>query len=143
MSQIKPTTNQQGVSLYIAFMIMTALLGIALGVSSLLLSQISVLKSIGHSVFSFYATDAGVERALYIDNTLCLQEQEHAPCLTTEFNTIGASPPGNIQLSNGASYQLIAEAEGVGGCPLGLGYNYCVKATGSYEQTQRAVRVAR
>lgn len=122
---------------------MTTLLGISLGVSSLLFSQINILKGIGHSVFAFYATEAGLERALYLDNTECLQVVEHAPCLTTQFGVIGAAPPGSVTLSNGASYQIIAEAEGVGACPSGLGHSYCVKATGSFEQSRRAVRVAR
>ena len=136
--------KERGVSLYIAFMIMTALLGIALGVSSLLFSQISVLKGIGHSVFAFYATEAGLERALYIDNTVCLEEEDHAPCLATEFSAIGAAPPpASVSLSNGASYQLKAESPGEPGCSDSLGYNYCVRAEGNYEQAQRAVRVAR
>jgi len=136
-----PGYGERGVSLYIAFMIMTVLLGIALGANTLLLSQLGFLKGIGHSVFAFYATDAGVERALYLDTTVCSKEEQHAPCLLGEFNDIGASPPGSVLLSNGASYQLIAENGGVGGCPAEK--NYCVKSTGSYQEARRAVRVAR
>ncbi|MDP2735385.1 MAG: hypothetical protein Q8P12_04205 [bacterium] len=138
-----PQEQERGVSMYIAFMIMTTLLGIALGVSALLFAQLGILRGMGHSVFAFYATEAGVERALYIDNTFCLEEEEHAPCLAGEFDAIGASPPGSVSLSNGASYQLVAEDAGEGGCPNLLGYNYCVKVTGSYQEARRAVRVAR
>ena len=135
--------KEQGVSLYIAFMIMTILLGIALGMSSLLFSQLSILKGIGHSILAFYATEAGLERALYIDNTECFEEENHASCLATAFDSIGASPPGSVSLSNEASYQLKAESPGDSGCPDTLGYNYCVRAEGSYEQARRAIRVAR
>ena len=124
-------------------MIMTILMGIAFGMSSLLFSQLSILKGMGHSIFAFYATEAGLERALYIDNTVCLEEESHAPCLAAEFDSIGAVPPGSVHLSNGASYQLKAESPGDSGCPNTLGYNYCVRAEGSYEQARRAVRVAR
>jgi len=135
--------KERGVSLYIAFMIMTTLLGIALGTSTLLFSQLGVLKGIGHSVFAFYAAEAGLERALYLDNTVCFQEENHAPCLAVEFGSIGAVLPGSVSLSNGASYHLTAESPGNSGCPDTLGHNYCVRAEGSYEQARRAIRMAR
>ena len=138
--------SQKGVSLYIAFMIMTILLGIAFGMNNLLFSQLGILKGMGHSVLAFYATEAGLERALYIDSTVCLEIEVgvgHAPCLSAEFDTIGASSPGSVSLSNGASYQLRAENPGDPGCPDGLGYNYCVRVEGDYKEAKRAFRVAR
>ncbi|MDA1337707.1 MAG: hypothetical protein O3C23_03040 [bacterium] len=132
--------KERGVALYISFMIMTTLLGIALGISSLLFSQLGILKGLGHSVFAFYATEAGLERALYIDNIVCAGEVEHAPCLAAQFASI---LPQDRVLDNGASYQITAESPGDAGCPDTLGYNYCVKAEGIYEQAKRAVRVAR
>ena len=133
-------TAQRGVALYIAFMIMTILMGIAFGMSSLLFSQLGILKGMGHSIFAFYATEAGLERALFIDNTVCLEAEEHAPCLTAEFADIS---PEQMVLDNGASYQLKAESPGEPGCSDALGYNYCVRAEGSYKQARRAIRVAR
>ena len=133
-------TAQRGVSLYITFMIMTILMGIAFGMSSLLFSQLGILKGMGHSVLAFYATEAGLERALYIDNTICLEAEEHAPCLTAEFAGI---PPEQMVLDNGASYQLKAESPGEPGCSDALGYNYCVRVEGSYKQARRAIRIAR
>jgi|TARA_Y100000310_G_C20660862_1_gene804693 hypothetical protein len=130
--------NQRGISLYIALMVMTILLGIALGTSSILFSQIGVLRGIGYSVFAFYATDAGVERALYIDNSVCATQEQHAPCLQTEFNNI---PPEELVLNNGASYTLLAENGGESNCPPEN--NYCVRSAGSYQQALRAIRVAR
>ena len=143
MFQNKQTTKERGVSLYIAFMIMTVLLGIALGANTLLLSQLGFLKGLGHSVFAFYATDAGVERALYLDNTACIEEEDedHDECLNDEFDAIGASPPGSVSLSNQAAYQLIAEQGGMGGCPSAK--SYCIKSIGIYQEARRAVRVAR
>lgn len=132
--------KEQGISIYIAFMITTILLGIALGTSSLLFSQLGILKGLGHSIFAFYATEAGLERALYIDNTVCQGAEEHDICLAAEFNNI---PPEDMILGNGASYKLKAERPGDAGCPDTLGYNYCVRAEGSYKQARRAIRVAR
>ncbi|MDP4007154.1 MAG: hypothetical protein Q8P55_00965 [bacterium] len=144
-SVISHKSSETGVSLYISFMIMTALLGIAFGVSTLLFSQLGILRGMGYSVFAFYATEAGLERALYIDNTVCLEVEvgvSHAPCLVTEFASI---PLEDLVLSNGASYQLKAESPGELGCTDEdpPGYNFCVKATGIYENARRAVRVAR
>jgi hypothetical protein len=138
MSPTKKNTRERGVSLYIAFMIMTALMGISFGMSAILFSQLGILKGIGHSVFAFFATEAGVEHALYLDNSVCATEEDHAPCLTTAFLNI---PPQQLILSNGARYKLTAEAGGQGGCPVER--NYCVKSVGTYQQAQRAVRVAR
>jgi len=140
-----PINQQRGVALYITFMVVFALLGIVLGTSTILISQFGVLRGIGYSVLAFYATEAGVERALYIDNTVCLEVENHATCLADEFNIIGASPPGSVLLSNGASYQLKAESPGDPGCTDAdpPGYNFCVRAEGNYKEVQRAVRVAR
>lgn len=121
-------------------MIMTTLLGIALGTSTLLFSQLGALKGIGHSVFAFYATEAGLERALYLDNTVCLTQEDHAVCLAGEFTSLTSE---DLTLSNGAAFELQAESPGQGGCPEDLGYSHCVRSEGSYEQARRAVRMAR
>lgn len=137
----KLKTEEHGVSLYIAFMIMTTLMGIAFGASTLLFSQLGILKGMGRSVFAFYAMDAGVERALYIANTNtqqgCLNDEDPVLCLQSKL------PTELIFLVNGASYQIKAESPGEAGCPDNLGYNYCVRAEGIYEEARRAVRVAR
>lgn len=132
--------SERGISLYIAFMIMTTLLGIALGMSSLLFSQLIILKGVGHSVLAYYATEAGLERALYFDNTVCLEAVDHAVCLADEFGNLTV---GDLTLSNGAIFALQAESPGVGGCPDNLGYSHCVKSTGSFEDAIRAIRFAR
>lgn len=133
--------TQRGVSLYMAFMVMTMLFGIGLGMSSLLLSQLDTLKGVGYSVLAFYATDAGVERAIYEDNKTCASIQDmkkHVKCLADE---IAAIPAGELALSNGATFALLVEAGGQGGCPSG--HDYCVKSVGFYQQTRRAVRMGR
>ena len=69
------------------------------------------------------------------------EDEDHDECLNDEFDTIGASPPGSVSLSNQAAYQLIAEQGGVGGCPSAN--SYCVKSIGIFKEARRAVRVAR
>jgi hypothetical protein len=139
--------RERGVSLYMVFMIMTLLLGIGFGMSTLLLTQLDTLKGIGYSVLAFYATDAGIERAIYEDTKGCAAIQdipEHITCLEDRIDAI---PPGEFILSNTASFALCnaagvcVETGGEGGCPET--HNYCVKSTGFYQQARRAVRIGR
>lgn len=116
-----PATGRRGVSLYLALMLMTILLGIALGISSIFLGQIKILKELGYSVIAFYAADAGIEEALMnreSPSTICL---EASPCL----------------LANGASYYIGIRPAGAG-CSAS---NYCIKSIGQYKETKRAVEI--
>lgn len=132
---------QAGVSLYMALMVMTMLFGIGLGMSSLLLSQLDTLKGVGFSVLAFYATDTGVERAIYEDNKECAEIQDNDKHVTCLQDAIDAIPSEELTLTNGATFTLLVEAGGDGGCPETS--NYCVKSVGVYQQTRRAVRIAR
>lgn len=127
-------SRQAGVSLYMTFMIMTLLLGIGLGMSTLLLGRLDTLKGIGHSVLAFYATDAGIDRVLYIDQKDCADELNRLDCLHTAVD-----PLGTQTLSNGAEYTLTLESPG-GACTAST---YCVKSVGTYQQARRAVRITR
>ena len=110
---------QKGTSLYLAVAIMTILLAIALGISSIFLGQVKVMRGLGYSVIAFYAADAGIERILLIrDNPLDIPE---------------------TFLSNGASYRVIVEFAGTGSCTA---ENYCIKSIGSYKETNRAIEIS-
>lgn len=110
----------QGVSLYIAFMIMSVLLVIAFGMSTILLGQMKMIRGMGDSVIAFYAADTGIERELL------------------EENAIGTSYSGSL---DGTSYDVSVISPGSEGCPLGV--NYCIKSVGIYKETRRAVQVNR
>jgi hypothetical protein len=127
-------TAQRGVSLYIALMVMAILLGIGLGMSALLLSQLDTLRGIGHSVLAFYATDAGIDRVLYIDQKDCANQSDRIGCLGTAITALGTQI-----LSNTAQYTLTIESLG-GACTAST---YCAKSVGTYQQARRAVRVGR
>lgn len=130
--------NQQGVAIYLTFWIMSLLLGIALGISSMLFSQIGLLRDIGESALAFAATDAGIEHVLYLDIVECGEVEgieNRVQCLKD------AIPTGAQTLGNGATYELIVEAEGEGRCPVGV--NYCARSLGIYREARRAIRVAK
>ena len=125
--------TQRGVSLYMVFMIMAMLLGIGFGMSALLLTQLDTLRGIGYSVLAFYATDAGIDRVLYIDQKDCADDLDRVSCLQ------GAAPLGSQPLSNGASYTVTIESP-EGACTA---FTYCAKSVASYQQPLRAVLVVR
>ena len=63
---------EEGVSLYLAIIIMSILLAIVLGVSAILYSQLRITNEVGSSVVAFYAADSGIERAMYDENNCLL-----------------------------------------------------------------------
>ena len=126
--------GEKGVSLYVVFLLMALLLGIGLGMSALLLSQLDTLRGIGRSVLAFYATETGIDRVLYIDQKTCASAPNRVGCLHTAVD-----PLGTQTLSNGAQYTLTIESPG-GACTTPT---YCVKSVGTYQQARRAVRVGR
>lgn len=107
-----------GASLYFALMVMTVLLAMALGLSSIFIGQVKMMKEMGNSVIAFYAADAGIEKVL-----------------TNRANPF-ALP--KTTLTNGATYQVIVTGGGIGNC---LASNYCIKSIGTYQETKRAIEI--
>lgn len=112
--------QQQGVALYLSLVVMTMLLGIALGVNTIFLGQAKIVRSTGYSVLAFYAADAGIEEILV--------QRDNPP--------LGAGQV--ITLSNGATYQVFVDQTGTGGCAADY---YCITSVGTYKDTKRAIEV--
>ena len=119
MSEIK---KQQGVTLYLSLTIMTILLAMAFGLSTIFINQIKMIKEMGHSVIALCAADTGVE-AVLVDRG--------NPSLTPDFYS-GV-------LSNGATYQVVVAVGGAGDCLAEK--NYCIKSVGSYLESRRAIEI--
>lgn len=66
-TNFKIKNSQKGVSLIITLFIMIIILSVVLSISTLLYSEIKVLRNVGNSVIAFYAADSGVEKVLYYD----------------------------------------------------------------------------
>ncbi|MBU3942977.1 hypothetical protein KKA24_03275 [Patescibacteria group bacterium] len=105
--------NQKGVSLYISIMIMAIILSIVLGVTTILLGQLKVIKGIENSVVAFYAAETGIEQVLM---------NRVAP-----VNLNGA-------LSNGATYNVDVSS----GCGAA---NFCIKSVGNFRNAQRTIQI--
>lgn len=75
MKQYNDKTIERGVAIYLAFMVMTILLAISLGLNVILIGQTKAIKGMGDSVIAFYAADSGIEKILY-EAKICYQD----PC---------------------------------------------------------------
>ena len=59
--------SQKGISLLIAFLVMTTMLAVILSVSAILFNKIKIIGDLRDSVSSFNATYSGFEKTLYFD----------------------------------------------------------------------------
>ena len=126
------STQQQGaVSIYLAVVVTALILGIGLGINTLLIGELQILRGVGYSVIAFEAADAGIEHILYIDKSVPCNGD--APCL--DFNN-----PGQVSLGNGASYTITIQDDGTGTCS---GANYCAQSTGKFKGAVRRVEITR
>ena len=119
------TNLQKGVSLYIAFLIMTILLSIGLSMSTLLVSEIKTMTEMGKSVVAYYVAETGIERALFETRTI-------------------ENPVGQVYeetWDNEASYSVSVVAQGAEGCSPSA--NYCIKSVGHYKGVKRAIMISR
>ena len=150
--------SQKGVSVYLAFMVMTILLIIGLGVNYLVASEIKVMRNMNNSVVAFYAAETGIEKTLYLDNMvippggsrgLCYicnssnsTEWDSGTCTTsgTDCNLISC---GNCrvvfeQTISGKKHRVEAQVTTVGG-----NVSTTIKSVGTYKTTRRAIQVTR
>lgn len=57
--------NQKGVSVYMTIIILSVLLSVSLGLTSVIVGGAKVASSLSNSVKAFHAADTGIEKALY------------------------------------------------------------------------------
>lgn len=134
-------SDQRGIALYVSVLLLVVMLGIALGLSAAFLNQLESLRGTGRSVLAFYATDAGVERVLYIDAVSCESEEtieERVSCLKSAVSSLSQN---DRTLENGSYYELEVDGGGENSCPLGSAY--CATSIGVFQEARRAVRTTR
>lgn len=130
--KFKMLKREKGASLYLTYIIMVVLLAIGLGLSTIVFSQIRMLKGMGDSVIAIHAADTGVERILY----------------AISINDFQPAYSGSV---GDASYNaFLVCASGYAGCPpplfqdpTCLAFYYCLKSIGMYRETKRAIEVTR
>ncbi len=116
--------NSKGVSLYLTVIVLTVLLAMALGLSSILIVQMKMVRGMEESVIALFAADTGVERILYV----------------SESDISGSLPNGSsyiAQIRCSPSYSF---------CPYIIDSDcdaprFCIKSKGIFGKTQRAVEM--
>ena len=112
--------SQQGVSLYLALIIMTILLAIALGLNTIFISQTKMLKSVGNSIIAFSAADAGIEQVL------TERMDPWSICTESALCSLGE-----------ARYYLDIKDNTDSGCDAA----HCITSIGIYQDTRRAIEI--
>lgn len=117
--------KEQGASLLLAILILTAILSIAFGVVGLMMGEIKISREVPRSLRAYYVAEVGIERKLY-------EIRQSA-----DFNDIGAAPdwcngPGRVPLDSDTFYAVDVTA----GTPT------TIKSYGCYKGTRRAIEVS-
>jgi len=112
--------GQSGAALFLAIVVMSILLTMALGLTAIFLGQMVVLRGMGYSVIALHAADAGIERVL---------TQRGAPS-----NISGGLP-------NGATFRVFVTPAGAPGCPRPPIPNFCIRSIGTFRGVNRAIEI--
>lgn len=122
--------NSQGVAIYLSLFILTTVVAIAFGISSLFISEFEIARESGEFVSAIYAADTALEHSLWklrVDRGSWPFE-----CRTQDDCVVSGV------LSNGATYVAIVLNSGFLWCP-GTTPNICVRAFGTMNETNRAI----
>ena len=128
-------SNQKGVSLLFAVLIMSVILAIGMGISGILIQQTRMVGEIEKSIVSFYAADSGVERELFD-----LYKTPYPQSNLSGFLSVNSSNDAsfNVTVKCGATSDCLAGFTTSSGCSA---LNFCLKSTGSYQKTKRAIEI--
>ena len=113
--------SQKGITLYLALAIMTIVLAIALGLSTIFIGQTKMIREMGYSVIAFYAADTGIEEVLV--------DRANPSSICTELSPCSLGQ---------AKYYLDIKADTDPECDAD---NFCIKSVGSYRETKRAIEI--
>lgn len=122
--------SETGVAVVLSILILTAILTVSLGASTILVRELRFGREANFYVRAFFAADSGIEKIL----TLRDSPQSFTAC------TSSASP---CVLTNGAEYWVVVTASGAikpDGSPCSSG-NFCIESIGRYMGTRRAIEV--
>lgn len=116
--------KESGLSLYLSIIIMSIILSIVFGISSILLVQLSTIKGMENSVIAFYAADTGIEHVL-VDR---INPIVFDAC-TTEATACSLGD---------ARYYVKVLTQSQADCNAAT---FCIKSVGIYKDSRRAIEV--
>ena len=113
--------NQKGVSVYITVIMLSILLAVSLGLSSIIVGGAKISESLSFSVKALHAADTGIEKTLY--NIF-----KNGDCATPVTGTCGTD----------CSYEVIITYTG-GSC---FETGTSIESLGTYKTTKRKVEAS-
>jgi len=142
---------QKGVSLVIAFFVMTIILAIILAITTLLYSEIKMIRNIGNSVVAFYVADSGIEKVLYYDRKVIVSGAERGLCSMSSYDAQTApnecAESGNLSgldsglYCNAPSLQLTDATNHSDGCDASVCDACTVSFTTTFPDSQKSYLV--
>lgn len=93
----------------------------------MLISQIKMVRGMGHSVIAFYAADSGVEEALFLVRQTSISLPYHGVLRTIQLDE------GNV-----TTYRIRIERGLTGNCNKNY---YCIRSEGDFRGIKRAIEV--
>ena len=109
-----------------------------MGISTISVFQIKMIKGMGDSVTSFFAADTGMERILYEDK-ICRLSNCSVNCAS-----LGCSCVDSVNCDDGRSAGTISGS--IGGAAYQVDFNdgaSTISSQGMYKETRRAIQVTR
>lgn len=130
--RVKNLKQKKGISLYLTLVVMAVVLGIGLGLSTIVINQMKMTREVGYSTIALIAAEAGIEKALF-----------------DVYKNKAPKSYYSMTLSNGASYEAKVTQPAGSRCQFsGIpedenceGNCYCIKSTGIYKSTRRTLEV--
>lgn len=116
--------QKKGISILLVVLVMSVVLSISFGISSLLIQQIKMMRELGFSVNAFYAADSGIERTL--DNLYIPSDLDERSVIAGAAFEVVVCNPGEVC----GNVTCPAENE-----------NFCIKSAGNYLGTRRAIEI--
>jgi Tfp pilus assembly protein PilX len=129
--------NNNGAALFLALMMLTAILTISLGAANLVFSGIKRGQLQSESTKSYFAAETGAERVLWE-----IRKNGFDPSVTCNSSTVNVSfsptgcqsSPIIYNLVNGAFYKVIYDDSGAPN-------NIIFKSIGTYKGVERAIEI--
>jgi len=106
--------SQKGVSIFLALSVLSVFLGISLGLSAILLSQLRTTNKAGLSIVAFHAADSGLEWVLW----------RHSECIGTEPISVECLSPCVIEQDGDGGDDICLLESGYYGDVLDSGAEY-------------------
>ncbi len=97
---------------------MAIFLAVALGLTTILIGQIGIMKGMGDSVVAFYAADSGIEKILTMR---------------------GSISNGTVIQDSDVGYIVTVTGGGIGSCNASS--TFCIKSIGTFRNTKRAIEI--